>query len=78
VDSSLQLFWGKGFGKIPGMLTNRMTLGWSLPLQKSDLTVVKLPWGGGDEKKLNEILLSFSYLPTYQEAGMMGLTGQPC
>jgi hypothetical protein len=33
------------------MLKTRMALGWSLPLQKSDVAVVKLPWGvGGDEK----------------------------
>jgi hypothetical protein len=49
VNNSLQSLLEKGFGQSPGMLKTRMSLGRSLPLQKSDFSVVKLPWGGRDE-----------------------------
>jgi hypothetical protein len=47
VNNSLQSLLEKGFGQSPGMLKTRMSLGRSLPLQKSDFSVVKLPWGKG-------------------------------
>jgi hypothetical protein len=47
VNNSLQSLLEKGFGQSPGMLKTRMALGWSLPLQKSDMAIVKLPWGEG-------------------------------
>jgi hypothetical protein len=46
VNNSLKSFLEKGFGQCPGMLKTRMALRRS-QLQKSDMSVVKLPWGEG-------------------------------
>jgi hypothetical protein len=44
----VQLLLEKGFGCSPGILKTGMALGWSLPLGKSEMAVVKLPWRGGN------------------------------
>jgi hypothetical protein len=46
-SNSLQSLLEKEFGWNPGMLKTRMALGWSLPLQKPNVAVMKLPWGEG-------------------------------
>jgi hypothetical protein len=47
VNHSLQLPLEKGLGQSPGVLKTSMALRRSVPLQKSDVAIVKFRWGEG-------------------------------